>query len=110
MRLCSSTLNHHLFKIGVSSSPACACGHQNESNIHYLFYCPIFTQQRHTLFGDLSNFIGNYCDVNMMLNSAPNTLLRYILYGSLDWPADVNIRVFQAVFKYLINSKRFIIN
>ena len=42
MRLCSSTLNHHLFKIGVSSSPACACGHQNESNIHYLFYCPIY--------------------------------------------------------------------
>lgn len=42
-------LNKHLFRIKKIDSPACRCGHPQESVLHYLTVCPIYNRARHNL-------------------------------------------------------------
>lgn len=44
-----SALNHHLYKIGRSTSSMCVCGEEEETRTHYLFRCPRFSQERRFL-------------------------------------------------------------
>ena len=41
-----------------------------------------------------------------MFNS-PKTLLKHLLYGSPDWPMDVNVQVFEVMFNFLIGTEGF---
>ena len=42
-------LNSHQHRFGFSASPACLCGHNNETLAHYLFSCPLFSLLRQNL-------------------------------------------------------------
>ena len=44
-----SGLNSHQHHFGFSASPACLCGHKNETLAHYLFSWPLFSLLRHNL-------------------------------------------------------------
>ena len=42
-----------------------------------------------------------------MLVNSPKILLKHLLYGSPDWPMDVNVQVFKVMFSFLIGTERF---
>ena len=42
-------LNSHQHRFGFSASPACLCGHNNETLAHYLFSCSLFSLLRQNL-------------------------------------------------------------
>ena len=56
LRLGSSQLNSHLYKIGLKETPNCRCGALNEDVWHYIFVCPLYTSERSTLHSLISQY------------------------------------------------------
>ena len=45
-----SSLNADLYRVNLTISPTCQCGHAYEDVFHFFFQCNIYTNQRRTLF------------------------------------------------------------
>ena len=93
LRLGSSQLNSHLFKIGVKANPSCQCGAKYEDSRHFIFSCSRYTTSRSKLH-------------TIILKYAPFSL-QTVLYGSKDCTTLENIQIFSAVQDYIILSNRF---
>ncbi len=93
LRLGSSQLNSHLFKIGVKDSAKCICGLGNEDTWHYFFVCPFYTIARSMLHTIVSGFV-------------PFTL-QTVLYGSSDCTLAENIKIFAAIQNFILTTERF---
>ena len=92
LRLGSSQLNSHLFKIGVKSNSSCACGAKNEDAWHFFFQCPFYTVLRSNLHTIVSKF-------------APISL-QTVLYGSFSCTLLENVQIFAGVQHYVMSSAR----
>ena len=85
LRMNCSKLNYHLFLLHVLESPECPCGHNCEDINHYLLHCPLFVQNRETMFAGFSLV----CDLNISCN--------ILLYGSEMLDYKTNCKVFVSV-------------
>ena len=56
IRCISSNLNSDLFRINLTDSPLCQCGHYLEDSFHFLLECCRYNQERFKLFQTLSNY------------------------------------------------------
>ena len=93
LRNSCSSLNADLFRVNLTDSPSCRCGHHNEDVFHYLFHCPLYDDQRQTLGNKLYNYI-------------PLTAHK-LLFGDTDLPIEDNSNIMLAVQKYITSTKRF---
>lgn len=93
LRLNCSNLNSHLVSLHVLDDPSCLCGHVNEDANHFFLSCPLYVQERQTLFNGISAF----CDVT----------LETILYGNKDVSLENNITIFSYVHDFIKLSNRF---
>ena len=93
LRLGSSQLNSHLFKIGVKTNASCQCGANVEDAWHYFFSCPRYTILRSQLHNSISLY-------------APFTL-QTVLYGSPNCTLTENMQIFSAVQTFITMSGRF---
>ena len=59
LRLNCCALNYHLFKITCVTSPACDCGFNCESVIHYFLHCPRYAALRTSLLAAMVEILGN---------------------------------------------------
>ena len=50
-------LNEHMYKIQKSTSPNCTCGHPHENEMHFIFSCTKYNQQRDTLYNSIRRSI-----------------------------------------------------
>lgn len=57
LRMGMSKLNAHQYSIQKVTTPACACGHNQENTTHFLFYCPLFATARFILTNQLSEHL-----------------------------------------------------
>ena len=87
-----SSLNYDIFLRRLNDSPVCRCG-DLENAEHFLLQCPIYQQQRITL----TQIISQHCQISSNL----------LLYGDISSPLEIIILVFEAVQKYIQDSKRF---
>ena len=96
-----SRLNSHLFKIQKSMSPACLCGYDTESVRHYILTCPLYTNQRDTLFHNISQIL----HIDLTQHPAFRQL-EILLHGThLDSGGGRAVaRLFQG---FVLNSRRF---
>ena len=92
IRTNSSALNTDLFRKNIVDSASCTCG-AIENAYHFFFMCGRYTNQRNELFHDL-DFI-------------PHLSLNLLLYGDVSKSIDYNIRIFEAVHKFIERSRRF---
>ena len=63
LRLHMSTLNAHLFMTHNSPSTldaACQCGHPWEDTHHFILHCPLYSDQRTSLYNSVSTMIYNF--------------------------------------------------
>ena len=60
IRVGRSDLNQHRYTIGLSDSPQCLCHHREESPLHYLIDCFLYTLDCQTLFGKIEHYILNF--------------------------------------------------
>ena len=89
LRLECSALKQHLFKKNLVESSLCTCGIP-ETSKHFLFDCQNYLQERTRT---LSEFL--------------HLPVKSLLFGDLRWSEDENIRVFEAVHKYITFTGRF---
>ena len=61
LRIGRSQLNEHLYKIGISKTEGCLCGHPKESTQHLLLECFMYDIERKELFSYLQNTRGVLC-------------------------------------------------
>ena len=71
-----NALNSHLYKIGVKDKLGCECGFNQESETHYLLFCPRFVAQREILFDSVSQLVDQ-------IQVVPPPLLQTILESSI---------------------------
>ena len=83
-----SDLRAHRFRHNFNClSPTCRCELEDESNIHYLTICDVFSEQRINLFASVSNLIPNF-------NSLSNEeITQYLLYGNKSLKDEVNMKI-----------------
>lgn len=89
----SSSLNGHLYRVNIVTSPKCQCGSSIEDTQHYFFNCPRYTDQRNILVTTL-NFLAN-------LN------IDILTYGNSELDSNTNIKIKEAVLKYIRDTQRF---
>ena len=95
MRMGCSKLNHDLFyNLHVIDSPMCSCGTGHETAEHYFFFCPLWRDDRQSLFAAVENLMPLTC--------------RNLLFGERSVDLDTNRVVFKAVHKFIIDTKRFV--
>ena len=92
LRTNCSSLNNDLFLKNILESPLCHCGNV-ENTEHYFMHCQIYQAQRAELIQTISQF-------------SP-FLLQTLLYGNNNLPLNTNTLIFDAVQKYIKDTKRF---
>ena len=106
MRIGRSSLNSHLFSIGLTDTPSCSCGYQNETTQHYMLDCILYATERQKLFDVFEHYMANF-----------NTLTRknkldILLYGTNIDNNDyiyTNCKLSLALQNYLLNSNIYMV-
>ena len=96
LRLGFSNLNYDLNTRNCVPDSSCSCGHLREDAHHFFLHCPLYNSFRSSLIDDIKNIH------NSLVVSA-----RLLLYGSPELSMSDNNHVFQLVYKYIDNTKRF---
>ena len=60
IRLDRSELNLHRFVIGQSDSPQCLCYARQESSLHFMIDCFLYSVERQVLFGQVEHYVPNF--------------------------------------------------
>ena len=68
----SSSLKADPFDVNIIPSPVCSCGVPIENAEHYFFKCPLYTNQRYTLFINLHRLQINDADVAVLTAGSHN--------------------------------------
>ena len=87
-----SSLNFDLFVKNVADSPLCRCG-SIENAQHFFFHCTFYQAQRN----ELINAVSPYQQPSLNL----------FLFGDLSLSQEINKMIFEHVYKFITNSKRF---
>ena len=105
LRVGRSDLNLHKFSIGFSDKPECICHAKEESSLHYMLDCFLYTAERRTLFSLVEHLIPFFPRMNRKSKL-------YLLFNGLknDDPDynHLNYRITCAVQTYIIHTKRFL--
>lgn len=92
LRLGMSDLNDDLFNRHLVDNSQCVCGYERETADHYLLSCPRFNAVRENTILQLPQ---NYIQAH------------FLLKGSQDLQMATNTLIFQAVHKFISQSRRF---
>ncbi|KAK3095789.1 hypothetical protein FSP39_019145 [Pinctada imbricata] len=89
-----SSLNGDLYRVNLLSDSSCSCGAPIENAEHFFFNCRKYQNIRDELFSKIIQ-LGATIDI------------RTFLYGDTELSIRTNIKVFDAIHKYISLSKRF---
>jgi len=104
LRLGAFALNEYLFNINCSRTPLCGCGIENETILHFFFSCPLYAAHRNVLLTSAALICGSlWHDV-----SSKKQKLKWFLFGHNKLSFDDNCKLFSAVQKYILATKRFL--
>ena len=92
MRLGMSDLQDDLFNRHLSDIKKCACGANKENALHFLLYCPLFTQARYITLSTLPPITKN---------------IKTLLNGNKNYSVQFNSYIFLTVQEFIKNSSRF---
>ena len=104
VRLERSYLNLHSFTIGHSESPECLCHAKQESSIHYLTECFLYSSERQTLFSLVEHYFPNFKQLNK--NKKYEVLVKGIKPNDPDY-FQTNTKISIAVQQLIFKTNRF---
>ena len=64
IRLDRSELNLHKFVIGQSDTPQCLCYAKQESSLHFIIDCFLYSVERQVLFGQVEHYVPNFSNLS----------------------------------------------
>ena len=101
LRLQSSKLNSHLYKLKLVDSPSCSCGHPSETVEHFILDCILYDNIRRTLITDISSILQS--NFNLL---PKRRQLKILLHGH-HLSQTSGREVASSFQKYISNSHRF---
>ena len=104
IRLGRSDLNSHKFTIGHSESAECTCHARNETSLHFLTECFLYTGERQTLYNLVEHYIPQF------LSKTKQKQYDILVMGiNTDQPEfnSTNTTITIAVQKFILSTKRF---
>ena len=104
IRLDRSDLNSHKFTIGNSESAECSCHAKNETSLHNLKECFLYTGERQTLYNLVEHYIPQFS------NKTKHKQYDILVMGiKTDQPEfnSTNTTITIAVQKFILSTKRF---
>ncbi len=107
LRLNNSMLNGDRFRYNLIADPSCECGYHNESVVHYLSDCPLYTDLRHKLLQKVRDCISPGVNPTTFANWDKKYSTQILLKGSEDYHETINITIAHAVQSYITASGRF---
>ena len=105
LRVGRSDLNLHKFSVGFIDKPECNCHAREESTIHYMLDCFLYTVERQTLIDLVVHYIPYFSRLKR------NEKLDILLYGIKTNDPDfnqLNSIITKAVQSFIIQTKRFL--
>ena len=104
IRLDRSDLNLHKFTIGHSDTPQCMCHAKQESSLHYLIDCFLYSNERQTLYNLVEQFIPKFKTFNKAKKY--EALVMGIHTDNPDYNY-LNTNITYAVQNFILKTKRF---
>ena len=104
IRVDRSYLNLHKFSICHADSPECICHAKQESSIHYLIDCFLYSAERQTLFNLVEHYIPKF--KTMTKSQKYEILVMGIKTDNPDYN-HLNTTITIAVQNYILKTKRF---
>ena len=104
VRLERSDLNLHTFSIGLSESSECLCHAKNESSLHYLIDCFLYSGERQTLFNLVEHYIPNF---KQLTKAKKYDILVNGLYPDNPDYYSTNTTISISVQNFIFKTKRF---
>ena len=102
LRVEFSDLREHRFRHNFNcESSICRCGAGEESNIHYLTSCNLFSEQRTHLYDTVHPLIPNF---NTLSDDEKTS---YFLFGNKLLKKEINKDILLATIKFITATKRF---
>ena len=103
LRLGLSHLREHKFKHSFQDTlnSFCSCGLDVETNTYFFFYCPLFTNQRHTLLSTVNDFDSSLTNTNDLI------LTHVLLFGKVSLDTFANTLLLNATMNYITSTNRF---
>ena len=90
---CSKLKSDLCYNLQVINNPTCQCGAPSETSYHYLFECPLFANERVTMFNTISHIT--------------QITLKVLLFGKSELTLDQNQTIFEAVHTFIKSTQRF---
>ena len=103
LRVGKSFLNSHSFIIGKSESPACLCHEKNETVLHYLLFCFLYTVERQVLFDQVTHYLPNFPQFPQ------SKKVDILLNGCEKLNHDSNVEITKNVQNYILKTKHFLV-
>ena len=72
-----------------------------ESTSHYVFHCPMYNDEKHTLLSTIKNIDSRLLDVTKTV------LIKTLLFGNHSVDAHTNTQTLNANIEYILTTKRF---
>ena len=94
-------------KIGVNDKSSCEYGFNQESETHYLLFCPCFVAQREILFDSVSQLV-DQIQVVPFRSCRPFSSVQLLLSGCPDLGTQVTVQIFKQVQNYINDTARFL--
>ena len=104
IRVGNSNLNSHKFKTGFSNTTQCLCAHPDENSIHYITQCFLFTEERRTLYDQVSQFVPNFLKLS---NKKQYDILIFGHEPDNVEMLKINTKFLLQTQKYIRSTKRF---
>ena len=104
IRVGQSDLKTHKFKVGLSDTTECSCGHKYESPEHYITQCPKYAEERRTLYDRMLQFVPSFKHLSQKRQ------FEILVFGYQ--PTDpelhrINTKILKFTQSFIQNSRRF---
>ena len=104
IRLDRSELNLHKFTIGQSDTPQCLCHAEQESSLHFMINCFLYSVERQVLFGQVEQYVPNFS------NFSKNEQYEILVFGIKQENPEyyyTNRIISIAAQNFILKTKRF---
>ena len=104
IRLGQSDLKSHLFKVGLSDTTDCSCGHKYETSEHFITMCPQYAEERRNLYNQMLQFIPNFTGL------PSKRQFEILVFGYQPSDPDltkINTKIMKFTQKFILETKRF---
>ena len=96
-------LNSHGFEIQKKDSPYCLCHYKNETPMHYMLDCFLYTIERRVMYDKVSQLVPEFDQMSKTKK------LEVLLFGFPNNDQfDLNKKIAKIVQTYILQTKRFL--